>query len=92
MRNRPQFRPGVCQSSAASALALGAAALIAALTLGPPAAAQECLLDASNDGNADTNVDTTGGANASGAFSIACGAFSVASGLSSTATGAFSVA
>ncbi len=67
-------------------------AILAVLNLGiafaPPAYADDCLLDTNNDGNADTDVDTDGGAFSSGnAARLACGPSASASGDASTALG-----
>jgi hypothetical protein len=68
----------------------GALALIAGLNLGlaPQAFAYDCLLDTNNDGNADSNIDTVGGANSSGFITrLACGSNASAAGSDSTAVG-----
>ncbi len=53
-----------------------------------PASAFTCLLDTNNDGNADTNVDTDGGADSNGLNTeLACGGGANATGLDSTALG-----
>ena len=50
--------------------------------------ADDCLLDTNGDGNADTNIDTDGGANSQGNnFRLACGHNASATGTGSTAVG-----
>ena len=56
------------------------------------AAAQECLLDTNDDGDADDSVDTIAGANASGIYALACGDSAVANGIAATALGTLSEA
>lgn len=69
------------------ALGLGTTALTAVLA--PSSArADECLLDTNNDGDADTNVDTDGGATSAGADALACGVAANAAASLSTAVGA----
>jgi trimeric autotransporter adhesin len=75
-------------SASALTLALSASAFIAT-----PAHADDCLLDTNNDGNADNNVDTDGGANSNGANDrLACGFGAAATGNNSVALGANSTA
>ncbi len=66
----------------------GALALMAGAGMAPTAYAYDCLLDTNNDGDADSNVDTDGGAN-SGGFSnpLACGSFASATGSEAIALG-----
>ena len=69
------------------------AAVLALITganmgLAPSAYADDCLLDTNNDGDADSNIDTDGGADSSGnIFSLACGVGATATGGDSTALG-----
>ncbi len=79
----------------------GVLALIAGanLAITPPAFADDCLLDTNNDGDADSNVDTDGGADSGGfEFNLACGhdaiatSSSIALGFLSIATGLTSTA
>ncbi len=74
-----------------TALSLGCAATLA---LAPQEVrAEACLLDTNEDGNADSNIDTTGGAiSDDGNNELACRVGSDASGASSTAIGGSSVA
>ncbi len=68
----------------------GALALVAGLNLGlaPQAFAYDCLLDTNNDGNADSNIDTVGGADSGGFITrLACGSSASAGGSDSTAIG-----
>ena len=69
---------------------LGTVAFGVFLVLGQPAQAQECLLDTNDDGDADTNVDTTSGATALEP-GLACGNAADA-GIDGTAIGAGSEA
>ncbi len=58
-----------------------------------PTSADDCLMDTSNDGNADSNVDTDSNADSSGVDArLACGTNADASGSFGTAVGAQSVA
>ena len=69
----------------------GALAMITSLSpaFAPSAYATDCLLDTSGDGDADSNLDTTGNANsAGGADRLACGEDSIATGDRSTGLGA----
>ncbi len=73
----------------------GALALIAglSLSLAPQANAFDCLLDTNNDGDADSNVDTDGGANSAGSsFRLACGVAADATGGNATALGHLAIA
>ncbi len=73
----------------------GVLALIAGagIAMAPSAQAWDCLLDTNNDGNADSNVDTDGGADSSGNPSrLACGPGASAAGMHSTALGGSSSA
>ena len=68
----------------------GLLALIAgmSLSISPQAFAYDCLLDTNNDGNADSNIDTDGGADSGGVnLKLACGALASAGGANSTAVG-----
>ena len=68
----------------------GAFALVAGVgvSLTPPAYADDCLLDTNYDGNADSNIDTDGGADSVGNTSrLACGHNASAAGTDSTALG-----
>ena len=74
-----------------SRLLLGTGVCLALATALPAqtAYAYDCLLDTNNDGNADSNVDTDGGADSSGIITrLACGNDASAAGGNSTALGA----
>jgi len=78
------IRSRLAVSLSASALALGAALVLAGTA--DPALATECLLDTNNDGVADA-ADTDGGATGTGTDSLACGPAANAAGTSSVASG-----
>ena len=60
----------------------------AGIYMAPSAFASDCLLDTNKNGNADSNIDTTGGANSFGSGSrVACGRLATAQGHFSTALG-----
>ncbi len=68
----------------------GVLALIAGINISitPTAFADDCLLDTNNDGDADSNVDTDGGADSGGnSFRLACGVGASAVGNNATALG-----
>ena len=91
--SRAQWRERMSHFTLKSRLASGAASLVFAVALSAvltpqTAFAENCLLDTNNDGDADSGVDTDGGASSGGVDArLACGVDAVASGASSTAVG-----
>ncbi len=63
------------------------------ISMAPTAFAEDCLLDTNNDGNADSNIDTDGGAVSAGdTLRLACGTGASAAGIRTVAIGQSSLA
>ena len=60
---------------------------VASMSLATPAQADDCLLDTNDDGDADTDVDTDGGAESDDETNLACGTDATATGSDAIAIG-----